>query len=119
MFLPDFNLVLEELLQLALTVASLKHLAGLVAEETRGQTISDEPEEIAQPHRPSDKPEIEETAVGSPFETEPMNESTATNEDAEYNSSMTSHNINLLEDVESPEMVGSHQLPLKKEEELP
>merc|ERR1719397_1988279 len=49
-----------------------------------------------------------------------MNESTAANEEAEYNSSMTSHYINLLEDVESPGMVGQ-QLLLEndEEEELP
>ena len=58
--------------------------------------ILDEPEEVVQPHRPSDDPEIEST--------EPTNESTAANEKAENNSSMTSHNINLLEDVESPEI---------------
>jgi len=103
MFLPDFNLVLEELLQLTLTVASLKHLAGLVAEERQQQLISDEPEDIIHPHRlPGESESTNRAPIEAEYETDNEykdQDSTAESEN-ERNSSMTSQEKNAMEDVE-------------------
>jgi len=106
MFLPDFNLVLEELLQLTLTVASLKHLAGLVAEERQQQLISDEPEDVTHPHRlPGESASTNRAPIEAEYETDDEDQdqdSTAESEN-ERNSSMTSQEKNAIEDAESPE----------------
>jgi len=105
MFLPDFNLVLEELLQLTLTVASLKHLAGLVAEERQQQLISDEPEDVIHPHRlPGESESTNRAPIEAEYETDDEDQdqdSTAESEN-ERNSSTTSQEKNAMEDVESP-----------------
>jgi len=106
MFLPDFNLVLEELLQLTLTVASLKHLAGLVAEERQQQLISDDPEDVIHPHRlPGESESTNRAPLEAEYQTDAEDQdqdSTAESEN-ERNSSTTSQEKNAMEDVESPE----------------
>jgi len=106
MFLPDFNLVLEELLQLTLTVASLKHLAGLVAEERQQQLISDEPEDVIHPHRlPGESESTNRAPIEAEYETnnEDQDQDSTAESENERNSSTTSQEKNAMEDVESPE----------------
>jgi len=104
MFLPDFNLVLEELLQLTLTVASLKHLAGLVAEERQQQLISDEPEDVIHPHRlPGESESTNRAPIEAEHETDAEDQDSTAESENERNSSTTSQEKNAMEDVESPE----------------
>jgi len=102
MFLPDFNLVLEELLQLTLTVASLKHLAGLVAEERQQQLISDKPEDVIHPHRlPGESESTNRAPIEAEYETDDEYQDQDSTAESE-NSSTTSQEKNAMEDVESP-----------------